>query len=88
IMIGSFGRGLSYFLLYFALLLNSLFLIGIGTFSLGFLAGFYWIPFNALIAEKSKKQHRSEAYGKREAAMGRGMLYGSILGFTIFGFTL
>jgi len=46
IMIGSFGRGFSYFLLYFALLLNSLFLIGIGMFSLGFLAGFFWIPFN------------------------------------------
>ena len=88
IMIGSFGRGFSYFVLYFALLLNSLFLIGIGTFSLGFLAGFYWIPFNALIAEKSKKQHRSEAYGKKEAMIGRGQLYGSIIGFAIFGFTL
>ena len=88
IMIGSFGRGFSYFLLYFALLLNSLFLIGIGTFSLGFLAGFYWIPFNALIAEKSKKQHRAEAFGKKEAAIGRGQLYGSIIGFAIFGFTL
>ena len=53
IMIGSFGRGSSYFLLYFALLLNSLVLIGIGTFALGFLAGFYWIPLNALISENT-----------------------------------
>ena len=87
IMIGSFGRGSAYFLLYFALLFNSLFLIGIGTFSLGFLAGFYWIPLNTLISEKSKKQNRSEAFGKREAAMGRGMLIGSVIGFSIFGFT-
>ncbi|MHA2287758.1 MAG: MFS transporter [Promethearchaeota archaeon] len=87
IMIGSFGRGSAYFLLYFALLLNSLFLIGIGTFSLGFLAGFYWIPLNTLISEKSRKQNRSEAFGKREASMGRGTLLGSVIGFVIFGFT-
>jgi MFS family permease len=87
IKIGSFGRGSSYFLLYFALLFNSLFLIGVGTFALGFLAGFYWIPLNAIIAEKSKKQHRSEAFGKKEAKMGWGILIGSIIGFSIFGFT-
>jgi MFS family permease len=87
IVIGSIGRGSAYILLYISLLLNSLQLMGIGTFSLGFLAGFFWIPFNTLIAEKSRKQNRSEAFGKRDAIMGRGTLLGAIIGFSIFGFT-
>jgi len=87
IVIGSLGRGSAYILLYVSLLLNSLQLMGIGTFSLGFLAGFFWIPFNTLIAEKSRKQNRSEAYGKRDAIMGRGTILGAVIGFSIFGFT-
>jgi len=68
--------------------LNSLVGIGIGTFSIGFFAGFFWIPFNTLIAEKSNKDHRSHAYGKRDSAVGRGMLIGSIFGFTIFALSI
>ena len=86
ILLGSFGRGIAYFILYTALLFSSLIGIGIGTFSIGFFAGFFWIPFDTLIAEKSSKSHRSEAYGKRDAAMGIGNVIGGTIGFTIFGF--
>ena len=88
ILLGSFGRGSAYFILYTGIILNSLIGIGIGTFSIGFFAGFFWIPFNTLIAEKSNKNHRSHAYGKRDSAIGIGMLVGSIFGFIIFGVSI
>jgi len=88
ILLGSFGRGTAYFILYTGIILNSLVGIGIGTFSIGFFAGFFWIPFNTLIAEKSNKNHRAHAYGKRDSAIGIGMLIGSILGFTIFSMSI
>ena len=86
ILLGSFGRGTAYFILFTGLIFSSLIGIGIGTFSIGFFAGFFWIPFDTLIAEKSSKNHRSEAYGKRDAAMGRGTVLGAFIGFSIFGF--
>ncbi|MBA7521510.1 Multidrug resistance protein MdtG [subsurface metagenome] len=88
ILLGSFGRGTAYFILFTGIILKSLIGIGIGTFSIGFFAGFFWIPFNTLIAEKSNKDHRSHAYGKRDSAVGRGMLIGSIFGFTIFALSI
>ena len=88
ILIGSFGRGIAYIIFYFALFYNSLPGIYIGHFSLGFFVGFFWIPFNTLIAQKSHKNHRSQAFGRKEAAVGRGLLIGSIFGFIIFNFTI
>ena len=88
ILVGSLGRGCGYFVLYSAIILSSLIGMNIGTFSIGFFAGFFWIPLDTLIAEKSNKDHRSYAYGRRESAIGRGMLIGSIVGFTIFGFAI
>lgn len=84
ILLGSFGRGLSYFIIYIAIIFFSLIGLGIGTFTLGFFAGIFWIPFDTLIAEKSNKNHRSHAYGKRDSAVGKGLLIGAIIGFTIF----
>lgn len=84
ILLGSFGRGSSYFIIYMAIILNSLIGLGIGSFILGFFAGFFWIPFDTLIAEKSNKDHRSHAYGKRDSAIGKGLFIGAIIGFSIF----
>ncbi|MCK4848385.1 MAG: MFS transporter [Candidatus Heimdallarchaeota archaeon] len=84
ILIGSFGRGFAYFILYIAIILRSVIGLAIGTFSLGFFAGFFWIPLNSLIAEKSDLKHRSFAYGKRDKALGIGTFYGAFAGFFIF----
>ncbi|TFF97356.1 MAG: MFS transporter [Promethearchaeota archaeon] len=84
ILIGSMGRGISYFIIYVSIILRNLSLIGFGMFILGFFAGFFWIPFDTLIAEKSDKNVRSYAYGRRDFAIGIGILIGSILGFTLF----
>ncbi|MFW9929531.1 MAG: MFS transporter [Candidatus Thorarchaeota archaeon] len=88
ILIGSFGRGFAYFIIYLAFYSSSLLAIYIGYFSLGFFVGFFWIPFNTLISQKSRKENRSEAFGKREAAVGRGLVIGSAIGFTIFNFAI
>ncbi len=83
IFIGSIGRGSSYFIIYFAIIINSIVVLIIGMFILGFMAGFFWIPFDTLIAEKSSKDHRSYAFGKRETANAKGQLIGALIGFTI-----
>jgi len=58
-------------------------LLGIGTFTLGFLAGVFWVPFNTLIAEKSNKDNRSEAYGKKNSANAIGQMIGGLIGFLL-----
>jgi len=58
VAIGSLGRGISYFIMYFAIIFYSIVGLGFGTAFLGFFAGFYWIPLDALIAEKSHKNNR------------------------------
>ena len=83
-MIGSFGRAAAYFVIYIAIVINSLPLLGIGTLTLGFLAGFFWIPLDTLIAQKSSKDHRSHAYGKKDSAGAKGQVIGALIGFGIF----
>ena len=83
VLIGSIGRGTSYFIIYSALILNSIILLGIGTFALGFMAGVFWVPFNTLIAEKSNKDNRSEAYGKRNSSNAIGQMIGGVIGFIL-----
>ncbi len=83
ILIGSLGRGFSYFIIYTAIILNSLLMLGIGTATLGFMAGVFWVPFNTLIAEKSNKDNRSEAYGKKNSANAIGQMIGGVIGFLL-----
>ncbi len=84
VMIGSFGRGLSYFGLYISIILESLVGMYISAFVLGLGAYMFWNPLDSIISEKSSKYHRSSAFGKRRFALGMGMLIGTLVGFTIF----
>ena len=84
VMIGSFGRGFSYFGLYFSIIIESLIGMYISAFLLGLGAHMFWNPLDAIISEKSSKYHRSSAFGKRRFALGMGMVIGTIFGFTIF----
>ncbi|WP_371806162.1 MFS transporter [Candidatus Lokiarchaeum ossiferum] len=81
---GVFGRGLSYFVMYLAILLRSYVLFVISCIILGFVVSFFWIPFNQLIAQKSHHAHRSFAYSQRASAVGKGGLVGGIIGFGLF----
>jgi len=85
VMIGSFGRGLSYFGLYASIILQSFYGIYISSFLLGLGAMLFWVPLDTLISEKSSKYHRSSAFGRRRFALGIGQVLGTIIGFTIFG---
>jgi MFS family permease len=88
VLLGSIGRGIAYFILYIALFFTDLIGIYIGYFFLGFFVGFFWVPFNTLIAQKSHKDVRSQAFGKKEAALGKGLMFGAIIGFLIFNTTI
>ena len=84
VMIGSFGRGASYFSLYISIILQSLIGMYISAFLLGLGANIFWNPLDTIISEKSSKYHRSSAFGKRRFALGLGMIIGTIVGFTTF----
>ncbi|MFX1516640.1 MAG: MFS transporter [Promethearchaeota archaeon] len=83
VFVGSVGRGVAYFFLYFAIIIKSLIGLTLGMFLLGFCAGFFWIPLDTLIAEKSSTRHRSYAYGKHYSAEGIGTFFGAFIGFGI-----
>jgi MFS family permease len=85
VMIGSFGRGFSYFGLYLSVITQSLIGMYISAFLLGLGAYLFWVPLDTIISEKSSKYHRSSAFGRRRFALGIGMVLGTIVGFTIFG---
>ncbi|MBN2154843.1 MAG: MFS transporter [Candidatus Lokiarchaeota archaeon] len=84
VMIGSFGRTVSYTIFYFSIIFQSVIAFGVGIFIQGLLVGFFWPPFNTLVAEKSSKYYRSEAYGKRFGMIGYGSLAGAIISFALF----
>ncbi|GAB4315721.1 MAG: hypothetical protein Kow0069_17630 [Promethearchaeota archaeon] len=81
---GSVGRGLAYLLLYAAVLAKNYLLVAIGMFSLVVLVGSFWIPFNALLSQKSRKEHRSRAFGLKSRATGLGSLVGGVAGMGLF----
>lgn len=83
ILVGSFGRAISYFIIYAAIITNIIILLGIGTFILGFMAGVFWVPFNTFVAEKSNKNHRSQAYGKKNSFNAIGQIIGALIGFNL-----
>jgi len=84
VMIGSFGRTISYTIFYFSIIFKSVIAFGIGIFIQGLLVGLFWVPCNVLIAEKSSKYYRSEAFGKRQGMVGYGSLAGAVISFSLF----
>ena len=86
VMLGSTGRGIAYFIMYLSIILINLPLLMVSNLTLGFMAGFFWIPFDALIADKSIDINRSQAYGLRTSAQGQGVFYGAMIGFSLLLF--
>ena len=83
VLIGSFGRAISYFIIYASFITNHILLLGIGYFILGHMAGIFWVPFNMFVAEKSSKDHRSQAYGMRDSINAVGQIIGGLIGFPL-----
>ncbi|MBD3185638.1 MFS transporter, partial [Candidatus Bathyarchaeota archaeon] len=63
VFMGATGRGISYLIMYVAIITKSLIFMNVGTFVLGLHAAIYWVPMDALISDKSSKHHRSYAFG-------------------------
>ena len=84
VLIGSFGRGIAYFVMYIGILISILPVFAFGLFCLGFFVGFFWSPLDALIAQKSHKTYRSSAFGIQGGMLGWGNLTGSVLSVAIF----
>lgn len=87
VTLGSIGRGIGYFVLYISIVIESLPLIIAGNLLLGLMVGFYWIPLDALVSEKSNPDNRAEALGLRNSIQGIGIMIGAALGFAIIGYT-
>jgi MFS family permease len=81
LLTGSVFRGIAYFITYFAIVVNSAPILWIGGFTIGIGAGFFWAPFDTLVSEKSDKDHRSYAFGRRDAANAIGQTIGALFGF-------
>jgi len=88
VLIGSFGRGAAYSIMYMGIVFSSLITFVIGLFTLGFFVGFFWSPLDALVSQKSHKTFRSAAFGKQAGMLGLGNLVGSCIAFLIFALAL
>ena len=88
VLIGSFGRGAAYSIMYVGIVFSSLLTFVIGLFTLGFFVGFFWSPLDALVSQKSHKTFRSAAFGKQAGMLGLGNLVGSCIAFLIFTLAL
>ncbi|TXT53676.1 MAG: Major Facilitator Superfamily protein [Promethearchaeota archaeon] len=86
VFLGSIFRGIAYIITYIAIIINSPMVLFIGGFLIGIGAGLFWTPFDTLVAEKSAKEHRSYAFGKRDSANAIGQTIGALFGFTLFIF--
>ncbi|MFX1572726.1 MAG: MFS transporter [Promethearchaeota archaeon] len=85
VLIGSMGRTLSYTLYWISLVIQNLFLFGVGTFCQGLLVAFFWPPFYALISEKSFKGSRTQYLATGRGKMiGYGFLMGAFISIPIF----
>ncbi|MHA1109767.1 MAG: MFS transporter [Promethearchaeota archaeon] len=84
VLIGSFGRAISYVILYFGTIFRNLYTFIAGAFVLGFTVALYWPPFDSLMSQKSYKTKRSYAFGRRFGLMGLGNLVGSVISIVIF----
>ncbi len=82
VLIGTIGRGVSYFIIYISIYFASYFLLVIGAFTLGFLVSFFWIPFNSLLSQKSHMDFRSSAFGQKSFWQGISIFVGSGVGLT------
>lgn len=79
----SVGRFISYFLLYFSFIFNLYWMMVLGMLILGLGVGFFWTPFQTTVADATKYEHRSEAFGIFSQQSGIGGFIGASLGFTI-----
>ncbi|RLI54649.1 MAG: hypothetical protein DRP09_12360 [Candidatus Thorarchaeota archaeon] len=83
IFIGASVRALTYAGIAFSIIIGSVDLLIINSLLWGLGAAFYVVGMDAEISERVLPDNRSEAFGRRQAANGRGSILGGFVGFTI-----
>lgn len=87
IFLGATIRAMAYVGMAISIIILSVDVLIINSLLWGFGAAFYRVGSDAEISERVLRENRAEAFGRREAANGRGQVIGAIIGFTLL-FTL
>ncbi len=83
-LFGASVRGMSYIGMAFAISIRSIDFLILNSLIWGMGAAFYHVGSDAEISERVIRENRSEAFGKRSAANGRGQVLGTFIGFSIY----
>ena len=83
IFAGTAIRALAYIGMAISVILGDKYILILNSLIWGLGAAFYRVGSDAEISERVLQENRAEAFGKREAANGKGSVIGAFLGFTI-----
>jgi len=83
IFIGTVIRALAYTGIAISVILGNKYILILNSLIWGLGAAFYRVGSDAEISERVLQENRAEAFGKREAANGKGSVIGAFIGFTI-----
>ncbi len=83
ILLGTTVRAFAYIGMAISVVLGNKYILIVNSLLWGLGAAFYRVGSDAEISERVKHENRAEAFGRREAANGRGSVIGAIIGFTI-----
>jgi MFS family permease len=81
--LGAISRAIAYIGMAFSVLILNKYVLILNSLLWGFGAAFYRVGSDAEISERVSQANRAEAFGKREAANGRGSVMGAFIGFSI-----
>lgn len=83
IFIGTVVRAIAYAGMAISVILGNKYILILNSLMWGLGAAFYRVGSDAEISERVLHENRTEAFGKREAANGKGSVVGAFIGFTI-----
>jgi MFS family permease len=83
IFLGAAIRAVAYIGIALSVVLGDKYILIVNSLLWGLGSGFYRVGSDAEISERVQEKNRAEAFGKREAANGKGSVIGAITGFTI-----
>lgn len=83
IFLGAIVRACAYLGMAISVVLGNKYILIFNGLLWGLGAAFYRVSSNAEISERVQHENRAEAFGRREAANGRGSVIGAVIGFSI-----
>jgi MFS family permease len=83
IFLGAVVRAIAYIGMAFSVIFLDIYMLIINSLIWGLGAAFYRVGSDAEISERVLTENRAEAFGRREAANGRGSVIGAFIGFSV-----